>query len=192
MVGATGAMNKMQTVLSGYEAKNISPPAKHDTRSNWVMFMFVSKCRKNVFRKQSSINACKAGFMELERFGFEFGAFGFAGTHVHFAANVPEQYSVRTAKTMLKTWSAKRVFREKPNFRKLYLNLNLFRLRTSPRIRSRPSNSNQIHHRTSKPPQHTSRTGRYASIDTAGLKSPQSINRVIGAEPLSSFYCVMR
>ena len=121
MVGATGAMNKMQTVLSGYEAKNISPPAKHDTRSNWVMFMFVSKCRKNVFRKQSSINACKAGFMELERFGFEFGAFGFAGTHVHFAANVPEQYSVRTAKTMLKTWSAKRVFREKPNFRKLYL-----------------------------------------------------------------------
>ena len=82
--------------------------------------MFVSKCRKNVFRKQSSINACKQGFRELERFGFEFGAFGFAGTHVHFAANIPEQYSIRIAKTMLKTWSAKRVFREKPNFRKLY------------------------------------------------------------------------
>ncbi len=103
-------------VLSSDSAKKPSV----GTRSNWVMFMFVSKCRKNVFRKQSSINACKAGFKELERFGLEFGAFGFAGTHVHFAANVPEQYSIRTAKTMLKTWSAKRVFREKPNFRKLY------------------------------------------------------------------------
>lgn len=84
------------------------------------MFMFVSKKRKNVFRKQSSINACKRGFLELERFGFKFAAFGFAGTHLHFAVNVPEQYSIRTAKTMLKTWSAKNVFREKPNFRKLY------------------------------------------------------------------------
>lgn len=91
-----------------------------DTRSNWIMFMFVSKCRKNVFRKQSSINACKQGFLELERFGFEFAKFGFAGTHVHFAVNVPEQYSIRTAKIMLKSWSACRVFKEKPNFRKLY------------------------------------------------------------------------
>lgn len=84
------------------------------------MFMFVSKCRRNVFRKQSSINACKAGFMELERFGFEFAAFGFAGTHVHLAVNVPERYSMLNAKTMLKTWSARRVFSEKPSFRKLY------------------------------------------------------------------------
>ena len=82
--------------------------------------MFVSKCRKNVFRKQSTINACQAGFKELEAFGFEFDAFGFAGTHVHFAANVPQKYSVEVAKTMLKTRSAKRVFKEKPNFRKLY------------------------------------------------------------------------
>ena len=82
--------------------------------------MFVSKCRYNVFRKQSSINACKAGFQELERFGFEFSAFGFGGTHVHLAVNVPEHYSVRTAKTMLKSWSSQRVFLEKPNFRKLY------------------------------------------------------------------------
>ena len=84
------------------------------------MFMFVSKYRYNVFRKQSSINACKRGFLELERFGFEFASFGFAGTNVHLAANVPEKYSIRTAKTMLKSWSAKRVFSEKPNFRKLY------------------------------------------------------------------------
>ncbi|MFH1255667.1 MAG: transposase [Candidatus Diapherotrites archaeon] len=82
--------------------------------------MFASKCRKNVFRKRSTINACEAGFRELEEFGFEFGKFGFAGTHVHLAANVPEKYSVMTAKTMLKTWSAKRVLRDKPNFRKLY------------------------------------------------------------------------
>ena len=91
-----------------------------DTRSNWVMFMFVSKCRYNVFRKRSTIKACEAGFRELERFGYEFGAFGFAGTHVHFAVNVPEKYSMLNAKIMLKTWSAKRVFRDKPNFRKRY------------------------------------------------------------------------
>lgn len=109
----------MQTDLSSYETKKVSENKK-DTRSNWIMFMFVSKYRYNVFRKQSSINVCKAGFLELERFGFEFAAFGFAGTHVHFAANVPEKYSIRIAKTMLKSWSAKRVFAEKPNFRKLY------------------------------------------------------------------------
>jgi len=78
-----------------------------DTRSNWMMFMFVSKCRYNVFRKRSTIQVCEAGFKELERFGFEFGAFGFAGTHVHFAVNVPEKYSLVNAKIMLKTWSAK-------------------------------------------------------------------------------------
>jgi len=102
-------------VLNGGSCKK-----ETDTRSNWIMFMFVSKCRKNVFRKQSSINACKAGFLELESFGYEFGAFGFAGTHVHFAVNVPQKYSIQDAKTMLKTWSTKRVFKEKPNFRKLY------------------------------------------------------------------------
>ena len=91
-----------------------------DTRCNWLTFMFVSKKRKKVFRKQSTINACKTGFKELERFGFQFGAFGFAGTHVHLAVDVPEKYSVRTAKTMLKSWSSKRVFAEKPNFEKLY------------------------------------------------------------------------
>jgi len=109
----------MQTVLSSYEAKNLSE-RKKDTRSNWMMFMFVSKCRYNVFRKRSTIKACEAGFRELERFGFEFGAFGFAGTHVHLAVDVPEKYSLRNAKTMLKAWSARNVFREKPNFRKLY------------------------------------------------------------------------
>ena len=91
-----------------------------DTRSNWIMFMFVAKCRYNVFRKRSTIKACEAGFKELEAQGFEFGAFGFAGTHVHLAVNVPEKYSMLNAKTMLKTWSARRVFADKPNFRKRY------------------------------------------------------------------------
>ena len=110
----------MQTVLSSYEAKKVSENEKKDTRSNWLMFVFVSKKRKKVFRKRSTINACEAGFRELERFGYEFGAFGFAGTHVHLAVNVPEKYSIMIAKGMLKSWSAKRVFKEKPNFEKLY------------------------------------------------------------------------
>ena len=109
----------MQTVLSSHVAKKVSK-RKVDTRSNWLTFMFVSKCRKKVFRKRSTINSCESGFRELERFGFEFGAFGFAGTHLHLAVNVPEKYSLRTAKGMLKSWSAKRVFKDKPNFRKLY------------------------------------------------------------------------
>ncbi len=109
----------MQTVLSSYVSKKISE-SRADTRSNWVMFMFVSKCRKNVFRKQSSVNACKRGFLQLEKYGYQFGCFGFAGTHLHFSANVPEYYSIRTAKTMLKSWSARNIFKEKPNFRKLY------------------------------------------------------------------------
>src|SRR3989338_9132028 len=101
------------------ETISVSSKKQHDTRCNWLTFMFVSKKRKNVFRKQSTINACKAGLLELERFGFEFAAFGFGGTHLHAAVNVTEKYSVRTAKTMLKSWSSKRVFKDKPNFEKL-------------------------------------------------------------------------
>jgi REP element-mobilizing transposase RayT len=106
----------MMNDLSSVSSKKVSV----DTRSNWLMFMFVAKYRFNVFRKRSTIKACEAGFRELEAHGFEFGAFGFAGTHVHFAVNVPERYSVLNAKIMLKTWSARWVFAEKPNFRKRY------------------------------------------------------------------------
>ena len=91
-----------------------------DTRNNWVTVLFVTKCRFNCFLKQSHIDTCMNAFREHERFGFEFAKFGFAGNHVHLAVNVPEKYSIRTAKTMLKSWSAKKVFLEKPNFRKLY------------------------------------------------------------------------
>jgi REP element-mobilizing transposase RayT len=93
---------------------------KVDTRSNWVMMMFVSHKRKNVFRKESSQKFCEAGFRELEKYGFEFGNIGFGGTHVHFSVNVPKRYSVTQAEIMLKRSSACRIFTEKPNFLKLY------------------------------------------------------------------------
>jgi hypothetical protein len=67
------------------------------------------------FRKQSSINACKRGFLQLRKFGYEFGVFGFAGIHLHFSANVPEQYSIMTAKTMLKSWSARNICLSRKN-----------------------------------------------------------------------------
>ena len=40
--------------------------SKGDTRNNWITFMFVSKKRRKVFGKQSTINACTNGFKELE------------------------------------------------------------------------------------------------------------------------------
>jgi REP element-mobilizing transposase RayT len=44
----------------------------------------------------------------LERFGFEFGDFGFAMNHVHFLVNIPKRYSVQTAEIMLKSYSTKK------------------------------------------------------------------------------------
>jgi REP element-mobilizing transposase RayT len=82
--------------------------------------MFVSHCRYNVFRKQTTIDACTKGFKELEAFGFEFGEVGYGGTHVHGMVNIPKRYSFQEAEIMLKNRSAQRIFAEKPNFRKLY------------------------------------------------------------------------
>ena len=101
-------------------ASGSSKSYRRDTRNNWMMFMFVSHKRKNVFRKESSQKACEAGFRELEKFGFKFGSIGFGGTHVHFSADVPKRYSVLQATIMLKRSSASRIFKEKPNFLKLY------------------------------------------------------------------------
>ena len=113
--GATGEILIMKIVSSG-SAKKISG----DTRNNWVTIEFNTKCRFNCFRKQSHIDACTEGFRELERFGFEFGAFGFAGNHVHLQVNIPKRYSVQTAEIMLKSYSAKRMFENHPGFRKRY------------------------------------------------------------------------
>lgn len=103
-----------------FSVSNNKGGIKGDTRNNWVTFMFVSKCRYEVFRKQKTINACTAGLRELEQFGFRFGVVGFGGCHVHFDVDVPKRYSVEDAETMLKSRSSRRIFAEVPNFRKRY------------------------------------------------------------------------
>ena len=94
--------------------------AQRDTRNNWVTFMFNTKCRFNCFLKQSHIDTCTAAFFELKAFGFEFGTIGFAGNHVHFQVNIPKEYSVEDAETMLKSRSSRRMFEHHPGFRKRY------------------------------------------------------------------------
>jgi REP element-mobilizing transposase RayT len=59
-------------------------------------------------------------FNELERFGYEFGDFGFAWDHVHFQVNIPKKYSVQVAEIMIKSYSAKLMFEIHPGFRKRY------------------------------------------------------------------------
>jgi len=105
----------MKNVNSGCYKK----PA-HDTRNNWVTMMFTTKNRYKCFRKQSHIDTCTEAFHELERFGFEFGEFGFAVVHVHVQVNIPKKYSVEDAEIMLKSHSAKKMFEMHPGFRKRY------------------------------------------------------------------------
>ncbi len=113
--GATGELHIMEVVSSGSSKKILG-----DTRNNWVTMEFNTKCRFNCFRKQSHIDTCTEGFRDLERFGFEFGEFGFAGNHVHLQVNIPKRYSVQTAEIMLKSHSARRMFENHPGFRKRY------------------------------------------------------------------------
>lgn len=94
---------------------------QNNTRNTWLDFMFVTKYRYNCFGKQSHIDTCTVAFRELEASGFEFGMFGFGGTHVHFQANVPKKYSVQVAEIMLKSRSAQRMYEKHPGFRKRYL-----------------------------------------------------------------------
>ena len=56
----------------------------------------------------------------MERFGFEFGEFGFTPNHVHFQVNIPKKYSIEEAEIMLKSSSAKKMFENHPGFRKRY------------------------------------------------------------------------
>lgn len=91
-----------------------------DTRNNWVSLMFVCKYRFNCFLKQSHIDTCSGAFYEFRHLGFDFAIIGFAGSHVHFRANVPKKYSISEAIGMLKSRSAKRMFEKHPNFRKRY------------------------------------------------------------------------
>ena len=91
-----------------------------DTRNNWVTMMFVTKCRRDCFLKQSHIDTCVIAFMEYEKLGFEFAKFGFGGDHVHFRVNIPKKYSIVDAEIMLKSRSSQRMFEEHPGFRKRY------------------------------------------------------------------------
>jgi REP element-mobilizing transposase RayT len=113
--GATGRKENMKNVNSGSHKK----PAV-DTRNNWVTMMFKTKCNYNCFEKQSHIDTCIQAFRDFERLGFEFHDFGFGGSHVHFPVNVPKKYSIQTAETMLKSSSAKKMFKVHPGFRKRY------------------------------------------------------------------------
>ena len=105
----------LQSFVSGS-----SKSLRKDTRCDWTMFMFVSHCRFNVFRKESTQQACEAGLRECEKFGFKFGTIGFGGTHVHFRVDIPKRYSKQDAEILLKKHSAMRIFREKPGFLKRY------------------------------------------------------------------------
>ena len=82
--------------------------------------MFPTKCRFNCFRKKSHINTCTQAFRDLERFGFEFGDFGFAGNHVHFQINIPKKYSLEDAEIMLKSYTSKKMFEMHHGFHKRY------------------------------------------------------------------------
>jgi REP element-mobilizing transposase RayT len=105
----------MNVVCSG-SSKKIAG----DTRNNWVTMMFVTHNRYNCFRKQIYIDICIQAFHDLERFGFEFGDFGFALNHVHFLVNIPKRYSVQTAEIILKSYTARKMFEIFPGFRKRY------------------------------------------------------------------------
>lgn len=109
----------LKCFVSG-SSKSLRKGKNADTRNDWTMFMFVTHKRKNNFRKLSHQQICEAGLRENEKFGFKFGPIGFGGTHVHFRVDVPKCYSKEVAEIMLKRSSAMRIFKEKPNFLKLY------------------------------------------------------------------------
>jgi len=104
------------------ETLNSVGPKKimHDTRNNWITMMFPTHKRYRNFRKQSHIDTCTQAFRDLERFGFEFGEFGFAENHVHFQVNIPKRYSIQNAEILLKSYSSRKMFEMHPGFRKRY------------------------------------------------------------------------
>jgi REP element-mobilizing transposase RayT len=113
--GATGEKIIMENVISGSPKKLAG-----DTRNNWVTMMFVTHNRYNCLRKQIYIDVLLRAFHDLERFGFEFGEFGFAFNHVHFLVNIPKRYSIQTAEIILKSYTARKMFEIFPGFRKRY------------------------------------------------------------------------
>ena len=72
--------------VCGGSSKKISG----DTLNNWVTMMFVTHKRYKCFKKQRHIDTCVSAFRELERFGFEFGDFGFAWDPCSFSGEHTE------------------------------------------------------------------------------------------------------
>jgi len=98
---------------------------KHEdgARYNYQHIYFVSKKRKRVFRKQKTIDACRAAFYEAaERFGFTIRELGFGEdfAHVHMIVDIPSKFSVQQTIQIFKSHSASRIFERIPNFLKLY------------------------------------------------------------------------
>ena len=91
-----------------------------DTRNNWVTMLFVTKNRYNCFKKQQHITTCTQAFHEMERYGYEFGDFGFAWNHVHFQVNIPKRYSLQTAEIMMKSYTSRCMFETHQGFRRRY------------------------------------------------------------------------
>ncbi len=101
----------------------ISEGIKTDARYNWQHIYLVSKKRRGVFRKQKTIDCVKTAFHEVEEmFGYQIREIGFGEdlAHVHLVVNVPSRFSIQQTIQIFKSHSASRVFREIPNFLKLY------------------------------------------------------------------------
>ena len=107
-------------VSSGAPQETIEMISGNDTRFIRVEFMFVAKYRYNVFRKQSTINACLSAFEQIEKYGYKFFKTGFGGTHTHFAVEIPKKYSIAQAEAFIKSFSSRIIFQLKPGFRKRY------------------------------------------------------------------------
>ena len=107
---------KIMNVVSSGNSKKITD----DTRNNWVTMMFPTHKRYRNFRKKSHIDTCIQAFRDLERFGFEFGEFGFAENHIHFQVNIPKRYSIQNAEILIKSYSSRKMFEAHPGFRKRY------------------------------------------------------------------------
>lgn len=94
--------------------ERVGPDDRLDMRNSYHMFMFVSKCRYNIFGKQKTIDACVESCRSLEAHWFEFREMGFAGNHVHFLANVPKRYFVLDAEIVFKSRSSRNMFARYP------------------------------------------------------------------------------
>ena len=90
---------------------------------NWQHVVFVSNKRKRVFKKERNREVVRHG-IEKAVLRFEIGikefSFGDDYKHVHMELNVPNTLSILQVIQILKSHSASLVFREIPNFHKLY------------------------------------------------------------------------